>query len=142
VFSLLYTSAFPSAPDVFRILFWGFLVTLNVEPLVLVLYAQNLPQFAAGLELSKLLVSLGASLLLVPAFSITGAAVAASLGRVVGGLLGVGVVSLILSADIAARGTSRWVLARAKDDGLVRQAPGAAPTGARGRVQGGAEPPS
>jgi len=108
LFAALYSAAFERAAEVFRVLFWGFLVTLNVEPLVLVLYARNRTLIVAGLEFSKLQTALIASLLLVPVFSLTGAAIALVLGRLVGGVLGLGAVYAVLRARPDAEASGAW----------------------------------
>lgn len=116
LFWLLYSSAFERAPDIFRILFWGFLISLNADPIVLVLYAKNLPKVVAALELSKLLVTLVAYLILVPVFSTTGAALAASLGRLAGGVIGAGAVYLVLRTPSGASTETPWPSPTAETD--------------------------
>lgn len=117
LFPLLYSTEFRMTSDLFRILFWGFLVSLNVEPMILVLYGKNYPRRVMGLELSKLLLSLIAYLVLVPAFSVTGAAAAASLGRFAGGVLGAAAAYLVLR-DPSAGPADRWVQTVRTDEGV------------------------
>lgn len=120
VFTVLFSSAFERAPDVFRILFWGFLVSLNVEPLVLVLYARNLPRAVTALEFGKFLMGLVACLALIPAYSLTGAATAGLLSRLAGGLLGMLAVYLVLRSFAGGLPAPGCASVATKGDGVPR----------------------
>lgn len=96
--TLVYSPAFESSARVFRVLFWGYLVSLNVHPILLILYAKDRPGVIAGLELAKLLLSLLAYALLIPRFHIFGAALATTLSRIVGATAGIAIVYRVLTA--------------------------------------------
>lgn len=96
---LLYSPAFESCTPVFRILFFGSLVTLNVHPVLLILYAKNRPELMAALEgLSLVLTAIG-YVLLIPRLAIAGAAVADTFARVVADVVGVAIVYRLLKSS-------------------------------------------
>ena len=94
--ALVYSQAFEASVPVLRILFWGFLVSLNVHPALLILHSKNRPEVVAGLECFKLVLHALACALLIPRLAVVGAALATTLSRLAGGTAGLFLVHAVL----------------------------------------------
>jgi O-antigen/teichoic acid export membrane protein len=68
-------------------MFIGILFDFVVEPIFLVAYAINRPQLLALSMIIKLVISISANLLLIPTYSAMGAAVAAVITYILGGII-------------------------------------------------------
>lgn len=89
---LIYSDAFAGSTAAYRILFWGLLISMYVQPALLIVHSQNRPQVITKLEALKLGISAVAYLVLVPRFAVVGAALAAALTRIAGGIVGSAIV--------------------------------------------------
>jgi O-antigen/teichoic acid export membrane protein len=86
--ALVYSPAFEASVPAFRILFWGFLVTLNVHPVLLILHSKDRPELIAGLECFQLVLHTLACALLIPWLAVVGAALATTFSRLASGMAG------------------------------------------------------
>ncbi len=88
--SWLFAVFFPEyteSADLFRILFFGALVTLMIDPLYLILYARNRVNRLALINLCLLLFALAISLAVIPRYGAMGAAWVTVAGRIFASLL-------------------------------------------------------
>ena len=90
--------AYLPAIEVFRVLFWGCLITLLTHPLYLIVYQRDRVELVALSNLVLALVAATCCLLLVPQFGAIGAAWAMVIARAVNG----GLVLILVAREFRA----------------------------------------
>lgn len=83
--SIVYGEQYHGVEDIFRILLFGTIIGTIINPISLVFYAIRKEKVLTILNVIQLLIALALNLILVPKFSIVGAAIANTAIRVIGG---------------------------------------------------------
>ncbi len=88
----LFGEAYSPSIVIFRLLFIGFLFNFIIEPVYLVAYTVNKPQILALVCVVKLIINVVANLILIPRMGALGAALAAVITHISGGIFALSLI--------------------------------------------------